>query len=138
MAKCLLEKGEKLITGGTDTHMIMWDIRQHGLTGSKLEKVLDKMLITTNKNSIIGDKSPAQPGGIRLGTPAVTTRGMLEKDMDFIVTLMLKAVEIAKVTQEKSGKQLKDFVIELEKDEQLPKLADEVKAFASQFSMPGV
>ena len=51
------DKGEKFITGGTDNHLLMWDVRPHGLTGSKVEKVLEKMRITTNKNSIVGDKS---------------------------------------------------------------------------------
>ncbi len=138
MAKALTDKGEKLITDGTDCHLIMWDIRPHGLTGSKLEKVLDKIHVTTNKNSIIGDKSPMNPGGIRLGTPAVTTRGMAEKEMEIIVDFMLKAVEIGKAIQEKSGKQLKDFVVELEKNEECPKIAEEVKAFSTQFSIPGV
>ena len=55
----MMAKGEKLITSGTDTHLVMWDLRQHGLTGSKVEKLLDDMNITTNKNSIVGDKSPA-------------------------------------------------------------------------------
>ena len=49
--------GEKFITNGTDNHLLMWDVRPHGLTGSKLEKVLDEMLITTNKNCLVGDKS---------------------------------------------------------------------------------
>lgn len=58
----------------------MWDVRPHGLTGNKLEKIYDYMHITVNKNSIIGDKSAMTPGGVRLGTPAMTTRGLLEKD----------------------------------------------------------
>mgnify|MGYP002632351493 CR=1 FL=1 len=57
LAKALMDKGEQLITGGTCTHMVMWDLRQHGITGSKVEKILDAMHITTNKNSVVGDKS---------------------------------------------------------------------------------
>ena len=57
LAAALITKGEKLITDGTDCHLLMWDLRQHGLTGSKVEKILDYMHITTNKNSIVGDKS---------------------------------------------------------------------------------
>jgi glycine hydroxymethyltransferase len=52
----LAKHGEKFITGGTDNHLLMWDIRPHDLTGSKVEKVLDKMHITTNKNALVGDK----------------------------------------------------------------------------------
>lgn len=57
LAKGLMDRGEKLITSGTVTHMVMWDLRQHDITGSKLEKLLDVMHITTNKNSLVGDKS---------------------------------------------------------------------------------
>ena len=56
LAKALMDKGEKLITSGTVNHLVMWDLRQHGLTGSKVEKILDFMNITTNKNSVVGDK----------------------------------------------------------------------------------
>lgn len=74
----------------------MWDLRPHGLTGSKVEKVLDMMHITTNKNSVVGDKSAVTPGGIRLGTPALTTRGMKEEDMAVVAGFMVQAVELSK------------------------------------------
>lgn len=89
-----MAKGEKFITGGTDNHLLMWDVRPHGLTGSKLEKVFDKIHITTNKNSVVGDKNAVNPGGIRLGTPAVTTRGMKEKEMETIADFLLKGLQI--------------------------------------------
>ena len=57
LASALVEKGEKLITDGTDCHLLLWDVRPHGLTGSKVDKVLDVMHITANKNSVVGDKS---------------------------------------------------------------------------------
>ena len=57
MAAALKEAGEILVTDGTDTHMVMWDVRPHDLTGSKVDKVLDCMHITVNKNSVVGDKS---------------------------------------------------------------------------------
>ena len=57
LGKALTDKGEKLITGGTVNHLVMWDLRQHGLTGSKVEKAMDMMHMTANKNSIVGDKS---------------------------------------------------------------------------------
>lgn len=70
-----------MITGGTDNHLLLLDVRPHGLTGSKLEKACDHVHITLNKNTIIGDKSAVTPGGVRIGTPAVTTRGYVENDM---------------------------------------------------------
>lgn len=116
----------------------MWDLRPHGLTGSKVEKILDLMHITTNKNSVVGDKSAVTPGGIRLGTPALTTRGMNEEDMKVVAGFLVRAVALSLAIQEKSGKKLVDFVKGLEGSEDVKKLGDEVKAFASKFSLPGV
>merc|ERR1712039_973781 len=76
LASTLSEKGHKLATGGTDNHLLLWDLRPEGLTGSKVDAVLEAVHITANKNSIVGDKSAISPGGVRLGTPAMTTRGM--------------------------------------------------------------
>ena len=81
LADELMKRGHKLVTDGTDNHLVLLDVRPHGLTGSKLEKACDEVHITLNKNTIIGDKSAITPGGVRIGTPAVTTRGYLEKDM---------------------------------------------------------
>ena len=57
LGEALSKKGEKFITGGTDNHLLMWDMRPHDLTGSKVEKVFDRVHITTNKNALVGDKS---------------------------------------------------------------------------------
>lgn len=116
----------------------MWDLRPHGLTGSKVEKILDLMHITTNKNSVVGDKSAVTPGGIRLGTPALTTRGMNEEDMAVVAGFLCRAIDISKAIQEKSGKKLVDFVAALDTNEDVKKCGEEVQAFASKFSLPGV
>lgn len=73
----------------------MWDLRPHDLTGSKVEKVLEAIQMTVNKNSLVGDKSAVNPGGIRLGTPALTTRGFKEAEMAKIALWCKKAVEIS-------------------------------------------
>ena len=138
LAKALMDKGEKLVCNGTINHLVMWDLRPHGLTGSKVEKVLDLMHVTVNKNSVVGDKSAVNPGGIRLGTPALTTRGMLEADMETIATFLLKSIDISKRVQEKAGKKLVDFVAHLNEDEELKTVGEDVKAFARGFSLPGV
>ena len=138
LAKGLMDRGEKLICDGTVNHLVMWDCRPHGLTGSKVEKVLDLMHITTNKNSVVGDKNAASPGGIRLGTPALTTRGMMEADMDQVAEFICKSVSISKRIQEVAGKKLVDFITHLEKDEEIKQVGEEVKAFARKFSIPGV
>lgn len=137
LAKALMDKGEKLICNGTINHLVMWDLRQHGVTGSKVEKVMDLMHITANKNSVVGDKSAVNPGGIRLGTPALTTRGMVESDMEKIAEKLMTCVAISKRIQEKAGKKLVDFVEHLKDDEELKTCGDEVKAWATTFSIPG-
>ena len=138
LAKSLMDRGEKLICDGTVNHLVMWDVRPHGLTGSKVEKVMDMMHMTANKNSVVGDKSAVTPGGIRLGTPALTTRGMVEADMDRIAEFCVKAIGISVRVQEKAGKKLVDFVAHLAEDEELKAAGEEVKAFAREFSIPGV
>ena len=78
LADGLMKRGHKLVTDGTENHLILWDVRPHSLTGSKVEKTCDAVGITVNKNTIAGDKSAATPGGLRVGTPAVTSRGYIE------------------------------------------------------------
>ncbi len=94
LAKSLRDKGFKIVSGGTDTHLMLVDLRNKRLTGDIAEEVLDKAGITVNKNSIPHD--PAKPfvtSGIRLGTPAVTTRGMKEKDMEIISQFISDAIQ---------------------------------------------
>ena len=81
LAGDLINRGYKLATNGTENHLMLLNVRDVGLTGSKFEKMCDEIHITLNKNTILGDKSAITPGGVRIGTPAVTTRGYLEKDM---------------------------------------------------------
>lgn len=80
MADELMKLGHTLVTNGTDNHLMLLNVRDKGLTGSKLEKMCDAIHITLNKNTIIGDKSAVTPGGVRIGTPAITTRGYDEAD----------------------------------------------------------
>ena len=75
-------------------------MRPHGLTGSKLEKACDEVHITLNKNTIIGDKSAVTPGGVRIGTPAVTTRGYMEQDMRQVGVFLDKLIGICKEVQD--------------------------------------
>mmetsp|Transcript_1361 Transcript_1361/g.1861 ORF Transcript_1361/g.1861 Transcript_1361/m.1861 type:complete len:134 (+) Transcript_1361:1002-1403(+) len=133
-----MEAGERLITSGTDTHLVMWDVRPHDVTGSKVDKVLDLMHITTNKNSVVGDKSAITPGGVRIGTPAMTTRGMREPEMARICAFLLKAVEIAKRIQDTAGRKLNEFNAAVEQDAEILAIREEVHAFASQYPMPGL
>ncbi|HMP91732.1 MAG TPA: serine hydroxymethyltransferase [Phnomibacter sp.] len=85
LAKCFVEKNYQLISNGTDNHLMLIDLRNKAITGKKAEETLDKAHITLNKNSVpFDDKSPFVTSGIRIGVPAVTTRGMQEQHMQFI------------------------------------------------------
>tara|TARA_B110000285_G_C15069622_1_gene587160 strand:+ start:1105 stop:1386 length:282 start_codon:yes stop_codon:yes gene_type:complete len=90
-----MKRGYKIITNGTDNHIVMMSCIDKGLTGSKIETALDEMHITVNKNTIVGDKSAVTPGGIRLGSPAVTTRGYIEEDMREVGRFIDEAFKIS-------------------------------------------
>lgn len=89
LAETLKEKGFKLVSDGTDNHLILMDLRNHNITGKDAEKRLDEVGVTVNKNTIPFDpESPFITSGIRIGTPAVTTRGMKEEDMKEIAEII--------------------------------------------------
>jgi glycine hydroxymethyltransferase len=89
MAKALVSRGYHLISGGTDNHLMLIDLRNKNITGKKAQEVLDKAHITLNKNAVpFDDKSPFVTSGIRVGVPAITTRGLRENDMENIVAMI--------------------------------------------------
>jgi len=94
MAKALIEKGYKIISGGTDNHCILIDLRSKKLTGKEAEKTLGEADITVNKNMVpFDDKSPFVTSGIRIGTPAITSRGLKEKDCLKVVEFIDSALK---------------------------------------------
>lgn len=137
LASELIAKGYKIVTEGTDNHLILWDLRPQGLTGSKIEKLFEMVSISANKNAVYGDTSALAPGGIRLGTPALTSRGFKETDMVTVSEFLDRGLKIAVEVQKKVGKLLKDFTPALEASEDVKKLRHEVEEFASRFPMPG-
>jgi glycine hydroxymethyltransferase len=89
MAASFVKRGYDLVSGGTDNHMMLIDLRNKNITGKEAENALVKAEITVNKNMVpFDDKSPFTTSGIRIGTPAITTRGLVEADMDKIVELI--------------------------------------------------
>ena len=89
LAKALIEEGFDILTGGTDNHLMLLDLRSMNITGKELQKRCDEVYITLNKNGIPNDpQSPFITSGVRIGTPAVTTRGMKEEDMKVIAHLI--------------------------------------------------
>ncbi len=122
LAKALLDEGVHLVTGGTDNHMIVVDTaKSFGLDGREAERLLDEVAITTNKQVIPDDpRPPLRPSGIRIGTPAVTTRGMGEEDMFRLADWMTRALRAAS------------------DEATLPQVRREVEAHCSSFPVPGL
>ena len=93
LADILTAGGVELVSGGTDNHLMLLDLRKLNMSGQELEDRLDRVHITVNKNSIPGDPRPvSETSGIRIGTPAVTTRGFKEEEMEIVGDLILKAI----------------------------------------------
>jgi glycine hydroxymethyltransferase len=93
LCEALAERGYTLVSGGTDTHLLLVDLRARGLTGKLVEETLGRAGITVNKNTVPGDpQSPFVTSGVRIGTPALTTRGMGEGEMRAIAALIDRAV----------------------------------------------
>ena len=94
MGDVLQEGGIRLVSGGTDNHLLLLDVRNLNLTGKEAEKLLSEVNITTNKNAIPNDpQKPMVTSGVRIGTPAITTRGMKENDVEKIALLMIDALK---------------------------------------------
>ncbi|MEO8415418.1 MAG: serine hydroxymethyltransferase [Ginsengibacter sp.] len=112
MAKALNAKGYDLISNGTDNHLMLIDLRNKNITGKKAQETLDKAGITLNKNAVpFDDKSPFVTSGIRVGVPAITTRGMKEKDMSDVVDLVDKI--LMNLDDDKIITTVKNEVVEL-------------------------
>jgi glycine hydroxymethyltransferase len=118
MAQALVAKGYNLISGGTDNHLMLIDLRNKNITGKKAQETLDKAHITLNKNSVpFDDKSPFVTSGIRVGVPAVTTRGMKENHMPVIVDMIDRVLMNA------------------DSEEVIQEVKNEVKEFMKQFPL---
>ena len=133
MADCLIKKDYKVISNGTENHLVLCDLKTKGITGSKIEKICEYVNISINKNSVPGDKSALSPGGIRLGSPALTTRGLKENDFEKVIEFIDRTVNIALKIQEKTGKSLKKFIVEFDNYSELKDIKNEINQFAEQF-----
>ncbi|CAN0870473.1 Serine hydroxymethyltransferase 3, chloroplastic [Linum grandiflorum] len=143
LARRLDELGYKLVSGGSDNHLVLVDLNPMGVEGALAEKILDMASITVNKNSVPGDKK-AQPGGIRVGSPAMTTRGFEEREFvataDFIHEGLQIALEAKSLAPGSELQDLLKFVASPEfplKDKVLD-LQKRVEALTTQFPIPGV
>merc|ERR1711937_1058073 len=110
----LMGKGHKLATDGTENHLILWDVRPHGLSGGKVEKVCEAASISLNRNAVHGDVSALSSGGVRIGTPAMTTRGCGVEEFKKIADFIDRCIQICLKIQKEKGKKLKDFELGLQ------------------------
>lgn len=121
MEKSFNKKNYKIMFGGTENHLLLIDVTSKGLSGKQAQIALDKAGITLNKNMIPDDtRSPMDPSGIRLGTPAITTRGMKEAEMETIVEWLDEAIQ------------------NWQNDEKLAQIKEKVKLFSLRFPVPGI
>ncbi|CAI5760543.1 unnamed protein product [Candida verbasci] len=133
-------KGYKLVSDGTDSHMVLVSLKDKQIDGARVETVCEKINIALNKNSIPGDKSALVPGGVRIGAPAMTTRGLGEEDFKKIVNYIDFAVNYAKDLQAnlpKDANKLKDFknAVLNGNDEKLSQVKEEISQWAGSFPL---
>eukprot|EP00922_Rhytidocystis_sp_ex-Travisia-forbesii_P053842 GHVS01079906.1.p1 GENE.GHVS01079906.1~~GHVS01079906.1.p1 ORF type:complete len:480 (-),score=55.06 GHVS01079906.1:189-1436(-) len=140
LADILQERGLDLVSGGTDNHMVLVDLTRKGLSGAKAEKVCDFANIVLNKNTVPTDKSAMNPSGVRIGSPAMTTRGLTDTEFKQVGHFVADAIDLGLDIQKSSGPKLLDFVeyIRNANPPQLAQLRQEVESFCSHFPTVGL
>ncbi|KAI1339777.1 serine hydroxymethyltransferase [Xylariaceae sp. FL0016] len=131
----------KLVSDGTDSHMVLLDLRAKALDGARVEAVLEQINIACNKNSIPGDRSALTPCGIRIGTPAMTSRGFGEKDFERVAEYIAQSIDICKEVQgslPKEANKLKDFKAKVASGEitKINELKKEISEWCHTFPLP--
>ncbi|XVF61470.1 hypothetical protein PTKIN_Ptkin08bG0131800 [Pterospermum kingtungense] len=131
----------ELVSGGTENHLVLVNLKNKGIDDSRVEKVLEAVHIAANKNTIPGDVSAMVPGGIRMGTLALTSRGFVKEDFVKVAEYFDAAVKLAvKIKAETKGTKLKDFVATLHSPQfqsEVAKLRHDVEEYAKQFPTIG-
>ena len=142
--------GYNIVSGGTDNHLVLVDLKSKGVDGARVERVLELAGVASNKNTVPGDKSAMKPGGLRMGTPAMTTRGFQPEDFKRVadivnqaVTITQKVDKLAKEAAESKGRKnpssvaaFKEFLGEGEDITDLVQLRHEVEDWVGTFSLP--
>ncbi|PYH95385.1 SHMT-domain-containing protein [Aspergillus ellipticus CBS 707.79] len=142
--------GYNIVSGGTDNHLVLVDLKNRGVDGARVERVLELCGVASNKNTVPGDKSALKPGGLRLGTPAMTTRGFQPEDFRRVADIVDRAVIITqkldKAAKEsatakgvKNPNTVKAFLDYVREGEEIPEivlLRQEVEDWAGTFSLP--
>jgi glycine hydroxymethyltransferase len=123
-----------IVTGGTDNHLMLVDLRGKGISGGKAEKILEYVGISVNKNTIPGDVSALNPSGIRIGTPAITTRGFKEKDMFYLADILNRVIAVGiKIQTENNPKTVKEFTEYFKQSTELVSIKEEITTWMMKF-----
>lgn len=139
-----------IVSGGTDNHLVLVDLKDKGVDGARVERVLELVGVASNKNTVPGDKSAMKPGGLRMGSPAMTTRGFQPEDFKRVADIVHRAVSItqkldadAKKDAEAKGRKnpgsvnaFKEFLGEGEEIADIIQLRKEVEDWVGTFSLP--
>eukprot|EP00771_Trimastix_marina_P004033 gnl/Trimastix_PCT/764.p1 GENE.gnl/Trimastix_PCT/764~~gnl/Trimastix_PCT/764.p1 ORF type:complete len:439 (+),score=114.85 gnl/Trimastix_PCT/764:26-1318(+) len=137
LAKAMQQRGYKVISGGTDTHLMLIDLKPNNIDGARVEKVLEACNLTINKNAVPGDTTPYIPGGLRLGTSAMTTRGFGPADFTQAAEYLDQGIHLTKDMHARNPvKKIRDFKVN-PTHPGLKELAREVRGHAVRFPMPG-
>lgn len=142
--------GYNIVSGGTDNHLVLVDLKDRGVDGARVERILELVGVASNKNTVPGDKSAMKPGGLRLGTPAMTTRGFQASDFKRVADVVHRAVGItqkldkeAKKKAEETGRKnptsvaaFKEYVGEGEDITEIIELKKEVADWVATFALP--
>lgn len=143
--------GYKVVSGGTDNHLVLLDLKDRQIDGARVERILELVGVASNKNTVPGDKSALKPGGLRMGTPAMTTRGFTEEDFKRVadvvhravgiaLNLNGKAIEDAKSRERKNPTSIKAFMEYVGEGDDLKDIIElrrEVEEWAGTFRVPG-
>uniref|UniRef100_A0A3B3WZ51 Serine hydroxymethyltransferase n=1 Tax=Poecilia mexicana TaxID=48701 RepID=A0A3B3WZ51_9TELE len=144
LSSSLMDLGYKIVTGGSDNHLILVDLRDKETDGGRAEKVLQACAISCNKNTCLGATSALLPSGLRFGSPALTSRGLVEEDFKKVARFIHRGIELTLEVQRSLDPRatLKEFVQALVQggklQQRVAELRTEVEAFAGQFPVPGL
>jgi len=142
--------GYNIVSGGTDNHLVLVDLKDKGIDGARVERILELVGVAANKNTVPGDKSAMKPGGIRMGTPAMTTRGFAPEDFSRVADIVHRAVVLTKrldgmavESAEKSGRKnpksvnaFKEYIGDGQEITDIVQLRQEVEDWVGTFSLP--
>lgn len=142
LASALQNYGFKLVSDGTDNHLVLIDLKPQKVDGARAEYVLELANIAANKNTVPGDKSALVPGGLRIGTPAMTTRELTTSDFEKVAEFINKAIKITQRIKAENASQIQkpkvaDFKAAAVKDQEIKDFKQEVIEWVQRFPVPG-